>query len=169
MARPSTSLTSSARTISSGSVARRAANPILPPISAACPHAISTSGSSSATAPPAATTLADLRAGGGDRDPFNVRFWGVGNESWGCGGNFTPEEYATEFRRFTAWIPRYGVDLALIASGPNSGDLSWTRRFLSTLTEKGEGALRWRLGPGSTSLFVERQPRRDNRLERRQG
>ncbi len=91
--------------------------------------------------PAGSTTLADLRAGGGDRDPFNVRFWGVGNESWGCGGNFTPEEYATEFRRFTAWIPRYGVDLALIASGPNSGDLSWTRRFLSTLTEKGEGAL----------------------------
>ena len=91
--------------------------------------------------PAGSTTLADLRAGGGDRDPFSVRFWGVGNESWGCGGNFTPEEYATEFRRFTAWMPRYGVDLALIASGPNSGDLSWTRRFLSTLTEKGEGAL----------------------------
>ena len=34
-----------------------------------------------------------------------VRYWGVGNESWGCGGNFTPEEYATEFRRFTAWVP----------------------------------------------------------------
>ena len=74
--------------------------------------------------PAGSSTLADLRASAGDRDPFRVRFWGVGNESWGCGGNFTPEEYATEFRRFTAWLPRYGVDLALIASGPNSGDLS---------------------------------------------
>ena len=94
-----------------------------------------------ANSPAGSTTLADLRAAGGDRDPFKVRYWGVGNESWGCGGNFTPEEYATEFRRFTAWLPRYGVDLALIASGPNSGDLSWTRKFLATVAEKGDGAL----------------------------
>ena len=43
----------------------------------------------------------------GEREPFNVRYWGVGNESWGCGGNFTPEEYAAEYRRFTAWVPSY--------------------------------------------------------------
>jgi alpha-N-arabinofuranosidase len=91
--------------------------------------------------PAGSTTLGELRATGGDRDPFNVRFWGVGNESWGCGGNFTPEEYASEYRRFTAWLPRYGVDLALIGSGPNAGDLSWTRRFFSAMTERGEGRL----------------------------
>jgi alpha-L-arabinofuranosidase len=91
--------------------------------------------------PAGSSTLAELRAAGGDRDPFRVRFWGVGNESWGCGGNFTPEEYATEYRRFTAWVPGYGVKLAFIGSGPNSGDLGWTRRFLTKLTEKGEGAL----------------------------
>jgi len=94
-----------------------------------------------ANSPAGSTTLADLRAAGGDRDPFKVRYWGVGNESWGCGGNFTPEEYATEFRRFTAWLPRYGVDLALIASGPSSGELSWTRKFLEAVAEKGDGAL----------------------------
>src|SRR5580704_8222098 len=43
--------------------------------------------------PVGSTTLADLRAAGGDRDPFAVRYWGVGNESWGCGGDFTPSEY----------------------------------------------------------------------------
>jgi alpha-N-arabinofuranosidase len=91
--------------------------------------------------PAGSSTLAEQRAAGGDRDPFRVRFWGVGNESWGCGGNFTPEEYATEYRRFTAWVPRYGVTVAFIGSGPNSGDLGWTRRFLTKLTEKGEGAL----------------------------
>jgi alpha-L-arabinofuranosidase len=91
--------------------------------------------------PAGSSTLAELRTAGGDRDPFRVRFWGVGNESWGCGGNFTPEEYATEYRRFTAWVPGYGVKLAFIGSGPNSGDLGWTRRFLTKLTEKGEGAL----------------------------
>jgi len=58
------------------------------------------------------------RPAAGDRDPFSVRFWGVGNESWGCGGEFTAEEYATEYRRYAAWVPRYGVELALIGSGP---------------------------------------------------
>jgi alpha-N-arabinofuranosidase len=91
--------------------------------------------------PAGSTTLAELRAQGGDRDPFGVRYWGVGNETWGCGGNLTPEEYATEYRRFTAWVPDYGVDLAFIGSGPNGGDLGWSRRFLTTLVEKGEGRL----------------------------
>ena len=54
-------------------------------------------------APAGTNTLANMRAAAGDRDPFKVRYWGVGNESWGCGGEFTPEEYATEYRRFTAW------------------------------------------------------------------
>jgi alpha-N-arabinofuranosidase len=55
--------------------------------------------------PAGSTSLADSRGAAGFPEPFHVRFWGVGNESWGCGGNFTPEDYATEFRRFTSWIP----------------------------------------------------------------
>lgn len=86
--------------------------------------------------PAGTTTLADMRAVKGDRDPARVRFWGVGNESWGCGGNFTPEEYAAEYRRFTAWVPKYGVDLALVGAGPNGGDLDWTRRFFTKLNER---------------------------------
>lgn len=79
--------------------------------------------------PAGSTTLADLRAGDGSRDPFDVRFWGVGNESWGCGGNFTPEDYADEFRRYTTWLPSYGQKLQLIASGANDNNLDWTHRF----------------------------------------
>jgi alpha-L-arabinofuranosidase len=86
--------------------------------------------------PAGTTTPADIRAADGDRDPFNVRFWGIGNESWGCGGNFTPEEYAAEYRRFTAWVPNYGVRLAFVGSGPNGGDLDWTRRFFTKLNER---------------------------------
>lgn len=86
--------------------------------------------------PAGTTTLADMRAVKGDRDPARVRFWGVGNESWGCGGNFTPEEYAAEYRRFTAWVPKYGVDLAFIGAGPNGSDLDWTRRFFTKLNER---------------------------------
>ena len=87
--------------------------------------------------PADSTTLSELRAREGAPHPFEVRYWGIGNEPWGCGGNFTPEEYATEFRRFTAWIPRYGVDLSIIGAGPNGGDTEWTRRFFLKLTEKG--------------------------------
>ena len=90
-------------------------------------------------APSPQATLAEQRAANGDPEPFRVRFWGVGNESWGCGGNLTPEEYATEFRRFTAWVPRYGVPLAFIGAGPNSGDIDWTRKFFARLTERDRG------------------------------
>ena len=93
-------------------------------------------------APAGVTTLSDQRAAAGDTEPFRVRFWGVGNESWGCGGNFTPEEYAMEFRRFTAWVPSYGVPLAFIGSGPNGGDVDWTKRFFAGLLERDRGLLR---------------------------
>jgi alpha-N-arabinofuranosidase len=85
-------------------------------------------------APAGSTTLAEMRGAAGFAEPFNVRYWGVGNESWGCGGNFTPEEYASEFRRYTSWIPRYGVELDLIGSGPSDNDLDWTHRFFDQLT-----------------------------------
>ena len=89
-------------------------------------------------APAGSTTLAKLRGG----EPFNVRYWGVGNESWGCGGNFTPGEYATEYRRFTAWVPQLDVDLAFIAAGPSSGDYEWTRGFFETLVARSRGQVR---------------------------
>ena len=61
--------------------------------------------------PAGSTTLAKQRAANGSAEPYNVRYWGVGNESWGCGGNFEPGEYAEEFRRFTTWVPSYDVPL----------------------------------------------------------
>lgn len=80
-------------------------------------------------APEGSTTLADERATNGHAKPFGVRTWGVGNESWGCGGKFTPEDYCREYRRFTEWVPGYGVPLYLIAAGPNGNDVDWTKRF----------------------------------------
>lgn len=84
-------------------------------------------------APAGEATLANARAAAGFPEPFNVRYWGVGNESWGCGGNFQPEEYASEFRRFTSWVPEYGQDLQFIASGPNGDDIDWTQRVFAEL------------------------------------
>ncbi len=82
-------------------------------------------------APAGSTTLADERADNGQPDPFRVKYWGVGNESWGCGGKFIPEDYCREYRRFVEWLPKYDAVLFRIAAGPNSNDLDWTRRFFA--------------------------------------
>ncbi len=86
--------------------------------------------------PADSTAGAKLRAAQGHPRPFDVRYWGVGNESWGCGGNLTPAEYATEFRRFTAWVPQYAAPLALVASGPSDTDVEWTRVLMRSLADK---------------------------------
>jgi alpha-N-arabinofuranosidase len=86
--------------------------------------------------PAGSTTLADARAASGSAEPYNVRYWGVGNESWGCGGNFTAQEYAVEFRRYTSWLPAYGRPLSLIASGPNDDNWQWTRGFFDEIARK---------------------------------
>ncbi len=80
-------------------------------------------------APAGRTTLADERVANGDAAPFGIRYWGVGNESWGCGGKFTPEDYCVEYRKYTEWVPEFGVPLYLIAAGPNGHDVDWSRRF----------------------------------------
>jgi alpha-N-arabinofuranosidase len=90
--------------------------------------------------PAGSTTLAQTRGGDGSRDPYDVSYWGIGNEFWGCGGNFRPEEYAVEFRRFTSWVPNYGKKLRFIGSGPgaedNDSQVSWTRGFMENLVGK---------------------------------
>ncbi|MGB9360141.1 MAG: alpha-L-arabinofuranosidase C-terminal domain-containing protein, partial [Candidatus Sulfotelmatobacter sp.] len=86
--------------------------------------------------PAGTTTLAGERAASGSTQPYDVRYWGVGNESWGCGGNFTAQEYAVEFRRYTTWVPLYGQPLSFIASGPNSDDWQWTRGFFEEIARK---------------------------------
>jgi alpha-L-arabinofuranosidase len=82
-------------------------------------------------APAGSTSVADERVSNGATEPFRVRYWGVGNESWGCGGNFIPDDYCREYRKFTEWLPKYGVPLYLIAAGPNGNNLDWTRRFFA--------------------------------------
>lgn len=104
--------------------------------------------------------LAALRAANGDREPFNVDLWGVGNESWGCGGNMTPEEYAAMFRRFTAWTPSYSKEpLRFVAVGPNGDDVEWTRRLFQSLYANSERRHLWGLSvhyytSGSPSQFA---------------
>jgi alpha-N-arabinofuranosidase len=71
--------------------------------------------------------MAGLRGKNGHAAPWSVRLWGVGNESWGCGGNMTPEYYADVYRRFVTFLPAYGKTRPFrIATGPNTDDYHWT-------------------------------------------
>jgi alpha-N-arabinofuranosidase len=83
--------------------------------------------------------MADLRKKNGRADPWNVNFWGIGNESWGCGGNMTPEFYADNYRRYAVYARNYGKSaLYKIACGPSNDDYNWTKVLMSkTCGERG--------------------------------
>jgi alpha-L-arabinofuranosidase len=117
-------------------------------------------------APSGSTTLADARAQEGDSAPFDVRYWGVGNEPWGCGGTFTPAEYAEEFCRYVAAVPEFTTPLSLVASGPDKDDWGWTAGFFDAIARRGQGEFdaifgfalhyyTWNLSRGRTQDFVE--------------
>jgi alpha-L-arabinofuranosidase len=83
---------------------------------------------------PSGSTLSDERASNGSPEPFRVRYWGVGNESWGCGGNMRPEEYARLYRDFAVYCRDFGgTELFLVASGPSGTDTRWSRGLMDGL------------------------------------
>ena len=57
---------------------------------------------------PGDSTVVKRRWANGRKDPWGVKFWGVGNENWGCGGNMRPEFYADQYRRFNTFCRNYG-------------------------------------------------------------
>lgn len=80
--------------------------------------------------PRGTTAMAKLREENGSPEPYNVKYWGVGNENWGGGGNMTPEEYSDVFRRYSVVMDNACGDLKLIGCGPNAADYGWTRAFM---------------------------------------
>lgn len=82
---------------------------------------------------PGDSTLAKQRTANGSPEPLNITYWGVGNENWGCGGSFSPEDYCTEFRRFATFVRGFGKQLYVIACGSPGNDLEWTTRFFRKL------------------------------------
>jgi len=83
---------------------------------------------------PSGSTLSDERAANGSPDPFQVKYWGVGNELWGCGGQFKPERAAEEFRHYAQFSKTFGGTRPyLVGCGPNGNDARWTRGFMDTL------------------------------------
>jgi alpha-L-arabinofuranosidase len=78
--------------------------------------------------------MANLRKQNGHPKPWKVSFWGVGNESWGCGGEMTPEFYADQYRRYATYARNYpGAPLKKIASGANTTDYRWTEVLMKNV------------------------------------
>jgi alpha-L-arabinofuranosidase len=93
------------------------------------------------------TALARRRAQNGAPQPFDVTYWGVGNENWGCGGSMQPEDYAALYKQFATFLSTFmraptHMPLYLIACGPNGNGVDWTTRFFR---KAGAPAGDWRL------------------------
>lgn len=90
----------------------------------------------------AKSSMADLRRQNGREEPWKVKYFGIGNEAWGCGGNMTPEYYSDLFRRYGTYLRDFsGNHLVKIASGANGGDYNWTEVLMSKLRGRGMEAV----------------------------
>jgi alpha-N-arabinofuranosidase len=79
--------------------------------------------------------MAELRAANGHPEPWDIKYWGVGNENWICGGNMTGSYYADLYKRFATYTRHYGDgELVKVATGPSGnrygGHEEWTRTVL---------------------------------------
>lgn len=78
--------------------------------------------------------MTEIRKQNGRDKPWGVKFWGVGNESWGCGGNMTPERYADEYKRYATFVKNYpNARMNKIAAGPNVADYNWTETMMKNV------------------------------------
>jgi alpha-N-arabinofuranosidase len=84
------------------------------------------------TAPPE-TTLARERAANGHAAPYEIPFLGIGNESWDCGGNMTPEYYLSQLKTYSRFVRSFNPEqqkdarrMLKIAVGPGGGEPRWT-------------------------------------------
>ncbi|RKS80012.1 alpha-N-arabinofuranosidase [Motilibacter peucedani] len=78
--------------------------------------------------------MASLRRANGRDEPWAVRFWGLGNEPWGCGGNMRAEHYADLARQFGTYARDHGTnELYRIAAGAADDDYRWTQVLMEGL------------------------------------
>jgi alpha-L-arabinofuranosidase len=78
--------------------------------------------------------MAALRRANGRDEPWPVRFWGLGNEPWGCGGGMRPERYADLARTFGTYCRDYdGNRLYRVAAGAAGDDYHWTEVLMKAL------------------------------------
>lgn len=78
--------------------------------------------------------MSNLRKQNGREKPWNVKYWGVGNEAWGCGGNMRPEYYADIYRKYATFMTGWTEGgIFRIASGANSSDYNWTEVLMKNI------------------------------------
>ena len=75
--------------------------------------------------------MASWREENGRKEPWKLKYFGVGNENWGCGGTMRPEYYADEYRRYQTYVRNFGGNkIYKIACGPSSDDYNWTEKLM---------------------------------------
>jgi len=78
--------------------------------------------------------MSELRKKNGREKPWKLKYLGIGNESWGCGGSMRPEYYVDEYRRYQSFCKNHsGNTLFKVACGPNSDDYYWTECLMKNL------------------------------------
>lgn len=82
--------------------------------------------------------MTELRKKNGKEEPWYVKYWGVGNESWGCGGNMNPTQYYEKMCRYSTYMREYpDKDIYKVAVGPSGFNLDWTEEFMKNVSEYG--------------------------------
>lgn len=88
----------------------------------------------------AQSPMANLRRQNGREKPWKLRYFGVGNESWGCGGNMRPEFYADNYRRYNTFVKNYRDNRVFrIAGGANAFDYNWTEVLMNMIGHQMNG------------------------------
>jgi alpha-N-arabinofuranosidase len=79
--------------------------------------------------------MSDLRRENGREEPWTVKYWGVGNEAWGCGGNMRPEYYADIYKKYVTFMSDADVEGGIykIASGASNDDYNWTEVLMKNI------------------------------------
>ncbi len=97
--------------------------------------------------------MADLRRKNGREEPWKVKYWGVGNESWGCGGNMKPEYYADLYLRYSTYIRNFsGNRIYKIACGSYGTRYNWTDVLMEKAGNRMNGlSLHYYCGSGKKS------------------
>jgi alpha-N-arabinofuranosidase len=84
--------------------------------------------------------MANLRRQNGRDKPWRLPYFGVGNESWGCGGNMTPEYYSDQYRRYNTFVKNYGTNrITRFACGANGADYKWTEVLMANVGRRMNG------------------------------
>ncbi len=79
-----------------------------------------------------------LRKENGREEPWKVKFFAIGNENWGCGGNMTAEFYTDVMRQFSTYLNNYSDNrLYRVACGPSDYNVAWTETLMKDPASRG--------------------------------